>query len=137
MIEAQAEKFKRKVMNSDKAMMRYKFSKVHAKWFKEHYQYHLLQDLEKVTCPVLAITGDKDFQADSKKLQRLHHLVKGTLESHVIKDMNHGLKSMKDPCLQLILRKSIKRKPMTHYTQMQYTYYPRGYIHIIRLNDEW
>jgi pimeloyl-ACP methyl ester carboxylesterase len=109
-IEAQAEKFKRKVMNSDKAMMRYKFSKVHAKWFKEHYQYHLLQDLEKVTCPVLAITGDKDFQADSKKLQRLHHLVKGTLESHVIKDMNHGLKKHEGPMSAINFKKEYKEK---------------------------
>jgi hypothetical protein len=63
-----------------------------------------------VTCPVLAITGDKDFQADSKKLQRLHHLVKGTLESHVIKDMNHGLKKHEGPMSAINFKKEYKEK---------------------------
>ena len=109
-IEKQAIKYMSKIMNSDKDMIKYNFSKVNAKWFRDHYQYNVLEDLKKVTCPVLALTGNKDFQADQKKLQRLPELVKGELEYHVIKDMNHGLKKHIGPVSASNFKKEYKEK---------------------------
>jgi len=110
MIEKQADKYMTKIMNSDKAMIKYNFSKVNAKWFRDHHQYNVLEDLRKVICPVLALTGDKDFQADYKKLQRLPEHVKVEFEYHIIKDMNHGLKKHEGLMSALNFKKEYKDK---------------------------
>ncbi len=110
MIEKQAEKFRHMVTHSIKAMLRYKFAKVNAKWFREHYHYTVLEDLTKVSCPVLAITGDKDFQADLQKLHRLPALVKGELTCHEIQNMDHGLKRHEGPMAALNCKEEYRKK---------------------------
>lgn len=109
-VEKQADKYTTKIINSEKAMMRFNFTKVNAKWYREHHYYNVLEDLKKVTCPVLALTGEKDFQADHSKLKRLPELVQGDLEYHSVTDMNHGLKNQFGPMSALSFKKEYKEK---------------------------
>ncbi|MDZ7834456.1 MAG: alpha/beta hydrolase [Alkalibacterium sp.] len=109
-VDKQADKFMNKIIHSNKTMMRYNFSKVNAKWFREHHYYNVLEDLKRVNCPVLALTGDKDFQADHSKLGRLPDLIRGDLEYYSIKDMNHGLKKQEGPMSALNFKKEYKEK---------------------------
>ena len=56
------------------------FKPMNAKWFREHFQHDIYKDLQKVTCPVLAIAGDKDIQADPERAKRIGDYVKGILK---------------------------------------------------------
>ncbi|MBS7717067.1 alpha/beta hydrolase, partial [Vibrio cholerae] len=87
------EKIKKKMMNTEKDTIKVGFKPMNAKWFREHFQHDIYKDLQQVTCPVLAIAGDKDIQADPERAKRIGDYVKGDSEVHVIKDMDHSLKS--------------------------------------------
>ncbi|NWK69142.1 alpha/beta hydrolase [Bacillus paramycoides] len=93
--EKQAQKLFQKMLNSEKDIIKIGFKPMNAKWFREHFQHDIYKDLMKVTCPVLAIAGDKDFQADPEKAKRIGNYVKGDSEVHVIKNMDHSLKNFK------------------------------------------
>ncbi|MGG1606436.1 alpha/beta hydrolase family protein [Bacillus wiedmannii] len=90
--EKQAQKATKKMINSKKDIVKIGFKSMNAKWFREHFQHDIYKDLQQVTCPVLAIAGDKDFQANPEKAKRIGNYVKGDSEVHVIKNMDHTLK---------------------------------------------
>ncbi len=90
--EKQAQKATEKMINSKKDIVKIGFKPMNAKWLREHFQHDIYKDLMKVTCPVLAIAGDKDFQTDPEKAKRIGNYVKGDSEVHVIKNMDHTLK---------------------------------------------
>ncbi|WP_052760584.1 alpha/beta hydrolase family protein [Bacillus cereus] len=90
--EKQAQKATEKMINSKKDIVKIGFKPMNAKWFREHFQHDIYKDLQQVTCPVLAIAGDKDFQANPEKAKRIGNYVKGDSEVHVIKNMDHTLK---------------------------------------------
>ncbi|EEK78108.1 hypothetical protein bcere0009_29780 [Bacillus cereus R309803] len=79
---------------------------MNAKWFREHFQHDIYKDLQQVTCPVLAIAGDKDIQADPEKAKRIGEYVKGDSEVHVIKNMDHSLKVFKGEFKALEFKKN-------------------------------
>jgi len=93
--EKQAAKLIEKVKESYKAVIRYNLVKINAKWQREHFNYDVYEDLIKVECPVLAITGDKDFQANPERLKNLPGLVKGDVQCYVVENMDHILKEFK------------------------------------------
>ncbi|MGY4111865.1 alpha/beta hydrolase [Aeribacillus pallidus] len=95
-----------KIMQSDQDVIKVGFQKINAKWFREHLQYDVLEDLKKIECPVLAITGDKDVQADPEKLNRLPAIVKGELEYYMIQNMDHLLKKQEDEINMLKMKKN-------------------------------
>ncbi|MFC9414676.1 alpha/beta hydrolase family protein [Bacillus mobilis] len=90
--EKQAQKATEKMVNSKKDIVKIGFKPMNAKWFREHFQHDIYKDLQQVTCPVLAIAGDKDFQANPEKAKRIGDYVKGDSEVYVIKNMDHTLK---------------------------------------------
>ncbi|WP_066175194.1 alpha/beta hydrolase [Bacillus marinisedimentorum] len=89
------EKFFKKILDGEKDVMRVGTSKVSARWFREHFTYPINDAYEKIECPVLAITGKRDFQADYRNLDKLSGYITAPLEIHAIEDMNHGLKEQK------------------------------------------
>ena len=93
-IESQAQKLTDKIMNSNDAVIKYQFQRINGKWFREHFSYDLFDDLKKVTCPSLAITGSKDVQATPEKVYELPKLVNGPGEAHIIRNMDHLLKEV-------------------------------------------
>ncbi len=90
--EKQMEKIKEKMMNTEKDTIKVGFKPMNAKWFREHFQHDIYKDLQQVTCPVLAIAGDKDIQANPEKAKRIGDYVQSDSEVHVIKNMDHTLK---------------------------------------------
>lgn len=85
-----------KIVASDKDTIRVQIiAKMPAKWFREHFKYDLFGAMEKITCPVLAITGSKDIQATPEKVYDVPKLVKGPTEVHVIDGMSHVLREQK------------------------------------------
>lgn len=107
-----------KMVNSKGDTVRYKGKKMPAKWFREHFKYsteEVLTLLSNSKCPILAITGDKDVQANAKDLKRLQKLEKDNIECVVIENMDHMLKEFTGEKTVLNLMKQYKEeisKPM-------------------------
>ncbi|PGU81844.1 alpha/beta hydrolase [Bacillus cereus] len=107
--EKQMEKIKEKMMNIEKDTIKVGFKPMNAKWFREHFQHDIYKDLQQVTCPVLAIAGDKDIQADPERAKRIGDYVKGDSAVHVIKDMDHSLKSFEGEFKALEFKKNYEK----------------------------
>jgi uncharacterized protein len=80
------------LLASDEPVIKYKGKKINAKWNREHIQFDVSQSLQKVTCPVLAITGTKDVNVKVSDLEKIKSLVQGECETHTIQDMTHMLR---------------------------------------------
>ena len=83
------EKALEKINASDQAVMRISGMKMNAKWIREALQFNTVEYLKEVTCPVLAITGEKDVQVPPSHAQKIAELVQGEAEWHIIPHMNH------------------------------------------------
>ena len=96
--EKQAQGTYKKMVESDKDVTRtLGFIKMPAKYFREHFALDIEAALAKVNCPVLAINGTKDFQANPERLKRIEQFVQGDYEIHVVENMDHGLKEQLKP----------------------------------------
>lgn len=96
--EKQAQGTYQKMIDSDKDVTKtLGFIKMPAKYFREHFALDIEAALAKVNCPVLAINGSKDFQANPEKLKRIEQFVQGEYEIHVVENMDHGLKEQLTP----------------------------------------
>lgn len=110
-IDKQAEKLNDKIMSSDKPVIRFQLQKINAKWFKEHFTYDVFKDLKKVTCPCLAIVGDKDVQVTPEKVHDLASFVKGPAEAYIIENMDHLLKEfLEEPSIMKIMKQYKKNQ---------------------------
>ncbi len=87
--QKQIDKIKRSKKNSFRQNL---FVKINAIWLREFMAYDPTEDLQRITVPVLAITGSKDIQVDPADLERMAHLVKAPFEHHVIQDITHMLR---------------------------------------------
>jgi hypothetical protein len=94
--EKQALKVMEKIRCTQKDVIRIQFVKMNAKWLREHLEYNVREDLPKVTCPILAVTGSKDFQSDPNRLPELSDLAGGEVTWEIIENMNHPLKEAND-----------------------------------------
>lgn len=103
------ETFLKKVLNSEKDIMRINFVRISSKWLREHFTYDLYGEYTKITCSVLAITGKRDIQADYKALEILPTYIRSSLETYVIENMNHGLKEQNDDLSILEAKKQFKK----------------------------
>jgi uncharacterized protein len=107
--EKQVENVMKKIINSDKDIVKIQlFFKQPAKWMREHNAYNPREALKKVTCPVIAIQGDKDVLVDGEVLHELSSLVQGKSEFHIIPNMEHGLRIQTEPKSILKLKKYFK-----------------------------
>ncbi len=94
--EKQAQRVMEKIRSSDRDVARIQLVKMNVKWMREHLAYNVRQDLPDIRCPVLAITGSKDVQADPNRLAELPDLTGGEVEWTIIENMNHPLKEAND-----------------------------------------
>ena len=81
-----------KLRGTDKAWFRYKLQKINAKWIREHLDNDPADTISKVTCPILAITGEKDIQVDPQDVLQVAELAKGEVEYHVVSNLTHILR---------------------------------------------
>lgn len=113
----QNEKIFKKVLHSDKDVIRVKGVKLNAKWFRETLSYNVRDYLQEVSCPVLAITGEKDVQVPPEHAQLIAETVKGEAEWHIISNMNHVLRDYEGEHTLLGLIKEYKAvvdDPLNH-----------------------
>jgi uncharacterized protein len=106
-VEPQAQKHLKKVLNSSEDVIKTGLVKTNAKWFREHFAYDPKEDLAKISCPVLAITGALDIQADPDVLTDLPRYVKGDSEYYVIEDMGHACKFITKPSTMFSVKKDL------------------------------
>lgn len=109
MARRQTEKTFAKILGSKGDTIRIQGKKINAKWFREHYAYNVLDDLEKTLCPVLAITGSKDIQVEPEHARIIADTVQGPSEWHMIPNMTHILKKTSEELSMLTLLKSYKK----------------------------
>ncbi|MDR7071819.1 alpha/beta hydrolase [Fictibacillus barbaricus] len=110
--EAKSRRLMQKMFDSNKDVYKILFFiKQPVKWMKEHFAYDTRVALKKVTCPVLAILGDKDPLVDRDLLKELPALVKGDCETHIIKNMEHGFRVQTEEMTILKMKKLLKVLP--------------------------
>ena len=83
--------------------------KVNAKWLREFMAYNPTEDLQRISVPVLAISGSKDIQVDSSDLDRMANLIKTPFESHLILNMTHLLRIEEGDAAISKYKKEIKK----------------------------
>lgn len=99
------------VSASTEDVIKIQFTKFPAKWLREHLSYSdndILNMLKATSCPVLAVTGDKDVQANSEDLKAVEALHKENIRSLVLKDMDHILREYKGSKSIMNLKKQYK-----------------------------
>ncbi|MEA1958151.1 MAG: alpha/beta fold hydrolase [Chloroflexota bacterium] len=82
-----------RVRRTDKDSFRYKGQKINAKWLREHLEYDPVYTMRNVSCPILAITGDKDIQVDPQDAALVAELAKGEVEYHIVPNLTHILRT--------------------------------------------
>lgn len=100
-----------KILASDEEVMKIQLKKFPAKWMREHLQYtdeDLLNMLEETACPILAVTGDKDVQANPADLERVRALGKENIICSIIANMDHLLREYEGKKTILHLKKQYK-----------------------------
>jgi uncharacterized protein len=93
--------------------VKYKMKKTPAKWFREHFTYStdmIIDMLRQSDTPILAITGDKDVQANSNDLERIEQLEKSNAKAIEIKNMDHLLKEYEGEKRVLNIMKQYKKE---------------------------
>ncbi|MCV9886147.1 alpha/beta hydrolase family protein [Metabacillus halosaccharovorans] len=119
-VEKQAANLKRKVEQTQGDTMRYQLKKMPIRWFREHYFFStemIINILKDAQCPILAITGDKDVQANPENVKRIEQLEKPNTTAIVIENMDHMLKEFHGERTILNLLKQYKKeaKDPIHY----------------------
>lgn len=106
------------MVNSTGDTVRIKGKKIPARWFREHFKYSsedILKLLEEATCPILAVTGTNDVQANVEDLKTIEKLGKSNIKCAAIENMDHMLKEFSGEKTVLGLMKQYKSemdKPM-------------------------
>ncbi|VEF46227.1 putative hydrolase [Bacillus freudenreichii] len=104
--EKQAKKMFNKMTSTNKDVIKVAgFVKLPAKYFREHFAYDIVGGLKKITCPVLAINGLKDFQAGPDFLKRIPEHSQGKSTCVLVENMDHGLKEQLNPISALNFKK--------------------------------
>lgn len=112
-IKKQQEDLYNIMVNSTGDTVKYKLRKTPARWFREHFQYtneDILGMLKDANCPILAVTGDKDVQANYEDLKEIEKLGKENIECAVIKNMDHMMKEFSGEKTVLDLMKQYKKE---------------------------
>ncbi|NQT74204.1 MAG: alpha/beta fold hydrolase [Chloroflexi bacterium] len=82
-----------RVKSTTKPFFRYKLQKINAKWLREHLNDNPTDTMSSVNCPILAIAGEKDIQADPQEVTQLADLAKGEVQYHIVPNLTHILRT--------------------------------------------
>jgi len=98
-----------KAKNIDKDTFRYKGQKINARWLREHLEYNPKYTMRNISCPILALTGDKDIQVDPQDAASIAELAKGPVEYHIVSNLTHILRPDDGPPSILNYKKLLKQ----------------------------
>jgi pimeloyl-ACP methyl ester carboxylesterase len=85
--------------------------RVPARWFREMEEFDPRVGLSRLTCPILAVGGGKDLQADPADLDRLAGLSAGAVETVLVPDLTHVLRRDERPPRLSAYRRLLRRPP--------------------------
>jgi pimeloyl-ACP methyl ester carboxylesterase len=85
-----------RIMASEDDVIRIHGTRVNARWFRDFIRYDPALPLQRLTVPVLAITGGHDLQVPPDDVAAIGRLVGGPFEGHVASDLSHILRSDPD-----------------------------------------
>ncbi|MFA9430517.1 alpha/beta hydrolase family protein [Egicoccus sp. AB-alg2] len=97
---------------SDARVIRVQGRRLNAAWMRGFLDHDAAADLPRITAPVLAITGDKDLQADPADLQRMETLVRAPLDTRLVPDLNHVLRHTPGTGAIGAYKKQIRTQPL-------------------------
>jgi uncharacterized protein len=81
-----------RIMASADDVIRLQGTRVNARWFRDFISYDPKPAMERLTVPVLAITGGHDLQVPPDDVAAIGRLVQGPFEGHVVGDVSHILR---------------------------------------------
>jgi hypothetical protein len=81
-----------RIMTSSADVIRIQGQRVNARWFRDFIAYEPAPVLDRVTVPVLAITGGHDLQVPPDDVDAVGRLVNGPFAGHVVGDLSHLLR---------------------------------------------
>lgn len=96
--------------HTDKTCFRYWGQRINAKWLREILDYDPVYAMRNVTCPVLAISGERDLQVDPQDAERIAGLARGEVEYHIIPNMTHLLRVDEGTPSLLSYKKLLKKE---------------------------
>lgn len=100
-----------KCNSTDKDVVRFKGAKVSAKWFREHDSFtdeKMQEFMREAKCPILAITGGKDVQADPKYIEIINGFKMNHIKAVVVENVDHMMKEYKGEKTVLNVMKQYK-----------------------------
>lgn len=81
-----------RIMASADDVIRLQGTRVNARWFRDFIGYDPKPALQRLTVPVLAITGGHDLQVPPDDVAAIGRLVGGPFEGHAVGDVSHILR---------------------------------------------
>ena len=81
-----------RIMASSADVIRIQGQRINARWFRDFITYDPAPVLDRVTVPVLAITGGHDLQVPPEDVDAVGRLVQGPFAGHVAGDLSHLLR---------------------------------------------
>jgi hypothetical protein len=90
--KSQQKQFAR-IRSSSSDLIRVQGKRLNARWFREFLDYDPVPIFERITVPVLALTGGHDVQVPPGDVDIIAELVHGSCESHIMGDLSHLLRS--------------------------------------------
>lgn len=115
-VEKQEKLFDLRIERTDVDSFYMKGQHINAKWFREHYAHDVKETLKQITCPILAITGEKDVQSNPEKVEEIRKYTEAEVEAHIIPKMNHMLRDQEKDYSFLQIRKAyidVGEKPLS------------------------
>ncbi len=98
----------KKILESTTHTLELRGKKINAKWMREHFKYNVVQSLQRITIPTLAISGSKDVQVPPDHAKEIANTVVGPSEWYVIEGMNHILREARESGSMMTLQKEYK-----------------------------
>jgi uncharacterized protein len=86
-----------RLLRSTKDVVRVGRERLAARWFREFMAFDPAPDLQGISCPVLAITGDSDLQVDADDVARIGRLVPGPFTGYTPGALTHVLREHVGP----------------------------------------
>ena len=98
-----------RVRNSSEMTLRHRGQVVNARWLRQRLDEDPVEHMRQVTCPVLAITGEKDMQVDPLDAARIATLAAGEVEYHNVPNLTHILRVDEGPASLFTYEKLLKK----------------------------
>jgi uncharacterized protein len=83
---------RRRLLASTDDTIRLGWQRLPARWFREFMAYDPRADLSRIECPVLAITGSRDFQVEPADVEEVGRRVRGPFTGSVPDGLTHLLR---------------------------------------------